>query len=128
MKVVIKQHPMYPVSFAETENLSRTETPMAEFRKLSCVIYCTGASALDALLAGLPSVRLRFADQVSIDVLPKNIGGAVADTAGIFDFVNNPAKPPEIVWRDLFSPVDYGVWASLLNTTVDLRPQRDHGS
>ncbi|MAI49168.1 MAG: hypothetical protein CMM16_01210 [Rhodospirillaceae bacterium] len=122
MKVVIKQHPMYPVSFAETENLSRTETSMAEFRKLSCVIYCTGASALDALLAGLPSVRLRFADQVSIDVLPKNIGGAVADTDGIFDFVNNPAKPPEIVWRDMFSPVDYGIWASLLKTTVDLRP------
>jgi len=120
-KIAIKQHPMYPVTFVENENLFRTETPMADFQKLSCVVYCTGASALDALLAGLPSVRLRFADQVSINVLPKNIGGAVADTDSISDFVNNPSQPSDIVWRDLFSPVDYGLWAKLLQTTT--RPE-----
>lgn len=117
-KVVLKQHPMYPVSFEESEFLSRTETPMAAFDALSSVIYCTGASALDALLAGIPSVRLRFADHVSIDVLPDNIDGAVADTTEIFDFANNPASPPDIVWRDLFSPVDYGKWAALLQTSA----------
>jgi len=120
-KIAIKQHPMYPVTFVENENLFRTETPMADFQKLSCVVYCTGASALDALLAGLPSARLRFADQVSINVLPKNIGGAVADTDSISDFVNNPSQPSDIVWRDLFSPVDYGLWAKLLQTTT--RPE-----
>ena len=121
-KVVVKQHPMYPVPFEQSEFLARTEIPMGKFQNLSCVIYCTGASALDALLAGLPSVRLRFADQVSIDVLPKNIGGAVADAAGIFDFVNNPTPPPEIVWRDLFSSVDYDKWATLLKTSVVSTP------
>lgn len=116
MKVVVKQHPMYPVSFGETGGLSRTEAPIGEFRALSCVIYCTGASALDAVLAGVPSVRLRFADQVSIDVLPRNIGGAVADGDEILDFLRRPAVLPDIVWRDLFSPVDYGKWAALLQT------------
>ena len=126
-KVVIKQHPMYPVTFAENANLRRTETPMAEFGKLSCVVYCTGASALDALFAGLPSVRLRFADQVSINVLPKSIGGTVADPDSIFDFVDNPPDAADVVWRDLFSPVDYEIWARLLKTGNKSDPQPDPG-
>lgn len=117
--VVVKQHPMYPISFAETDNLKRTETALAAYPSLSCVIYCTGASALDAILAGLPGVRLRFADQISIDVLPSDLQGAVADTSEILSFVRDPTQPTPVVWQDLFSPVDYGIWAELLKISCD---------
>ena len=112
--VAIKEHPMYPIAIAETQNLKRTETPLAAYPALSCVIYCTGASALDAMLAGIPSVRLRFADQISIDILPGDVQGAVADANEILSFVRAPVMPPAVVWRDLFSPVDYAIWAELL--------------
>jgi hypothetical protein len=118
-KVVVKQHPMYPISFAETDNLTRTETSLAEYPALSCVVYCTGASAVDALLAGVPGVRLRFADQISIDVLPNDVQGAVADVGEILSFVRDPVPPASVVWRDLFSPVDYRIWSKLLNISRD---------
>lgn len=117
--VAIKQHPMYPIAIAEAENLKRTETPLAAYPALSCVIYCTGASALDAMLAGIPSARLRFADQISIDILPADVQGAVADANEILSFVRAPVMPPAVVWRDLFSPVDYAIWAALLKIPCD---------
>jgi hypothetical protein len=114
-KVVVKQHPMYPISFAETDNLRRTEMPLGACPALSCVVYCTGASAVDALLAGVPGVRLRFADQISIDVLPNAVQGAVADVGEILSFVRDPVPSASVDWQDLFSPVDYRIWAQLLN-------------
>ena len=93
--------------------------PLGACPALSCVVYCTGASAVDALLAGIPGVRLRFADQISIDVLPNEVQGAVADVGEILSFVRDPVPSASVVWQDLFSPVDYRIWAQLLNISRD---------
>lgn len=116
LEVLVKQHPMYPVPFSETDMLQRTEKPLTEHSKLSTVIYATGAMGLDARLLGLPSVRLRFPDAISIDVLPAHIENPVSDEFEILDFCLNPSQPELLDWDRLFSDVNYNKWRSLLTS------------
>ncbi|HEB79970.1 MAG TPA: hypothetical protein ENI79_05805, partial [Rhodospirillales bacterium] len=50
-KTLVKEHPMYPLDFEEIPNLTRTKTPLQEQSGLSAVLYSTGTSGLEALLA-----------------------------------------------------------------------------
>lgn len=117
--VVVKQHPMYPIGFDESEFLKRTEKAIGDFKNLRRVVYSTGASAIDALMSGVPSIRLRFDNSVSIDVLPKNIKGEVADPAEILSALESVVPAPSVEWSQVFSPVNYQLWASLLKTSRD---------
>jgi len=118
-RVIVKQHPMYPVAFRETNWLSRTETRIADQEALACVIYSTGASGLDALLAGIPAIRLRFENFISIDALPSRLEGLVSDRHEITTLIEETLPPVNVNWSDLFSRVDFAFWARQLKTSAD---------
>lgn len=114
--LLVKEHPMYPVAFEETARLRRTDRQMAEQPALSAVLYATGAIALECLMAGVPCVRQRFEDRVSINVLPRKYRNPVADDAEIAECLGRLPPPPAVRWEDLYSAPDVAVWADLLKT------------
>ncbi len=89
LSVLVKEHPMYPFSFRETERLKRTEIPLAMQKKISSVVYATGATGLDARLLGLPAIRLRLPNAISIDVLPEGIRNPVSSEGKLLDACRN---------------------------------------
>ena len=107
---------MYPVNFEETPTLQRTQVAMTHQPALSAVLYSTGAIAVECLLAGVPCVRLRSADRVSINVLPSNLVNPVADEENIAERLRHLPNPTPIDWKALYSPPNYRVWADLLKT------------
>ncbi len=114
-RVIVKEHPMYPVRFEESELLSHTSTHMAEQTALSAVLYTTGASGLDAVLAGIPCIRLQLADQISINTLPAFSTALTADADTVVSVLDSAKAPEPADWHRIFSVPDIARWRLLLN-------------
>ncbi len=113
--VLVKEHPMYPLAFADEVNFSRTEIGMAGHPRLSAVLYSTGTSGLEALLLGLPAFRLLAEDRISIDVLPAGIATTAItldDLPGALDDAR-PISP--LPYESVLALVDMRVWKTMLN-------------
>jgi hypothetical protein len=117
-RVLFRDHPMYPVEVEEASNLQRASTGMLDQPALSAVVYSTGTSGLEAMLAGLPTIRFRPDDRVAVDVLPAGTGVPGATCATIVDILKNVGRPTPVDWEKIFAPVDYAIWHSeLLDST-----------
>ncbi|CAA7621800.1 hypothetical protein [Magnetospirillum sp. UT-4] len=114
-QVLVKEHPMYPLDFADRGCLRRTQTGIGGHAKLSAVLYATGASGLEALLLGLPAFRLLLADRISIDVLPAGIEAEAVTLDDLPHALEAAGAPPPLPYGQVLSPVDMGVWKRLLN-------------
>ena len=53
----------------ETKDITITKNTIPELDKISAVVYGTGASGLEGLLAGIPTFRIRSHEKVDINVL-----------------------------------------------------------
>lgn len=114
---LVKDHPMYPFAFAETDDVRRTTTPQAEHERLSAVFYGTGGSGIEALLAGIPTFRLLPADRVGIDTLPEGMAAVTVAAAELGAALDDPPPPPTDRWEDFFSPADIEGWRRLLSAS-----------
>lgn len=121
-RVLIKEHPMYPMRIDNDGAIARTDRPLAEQSGLSAVVYGTGTSGLDALLAGLPAIRLLAEDQIAISVLPKEIAIPAATADEIVDAVGRAERLEIRNWTQILAPVDMALWRSALAATA-----RTHG-
>lgn len=114
-KVLIKEHPMYPLDFEQTPNLRRTQRPMGEMDGISAVLFCTGTTGLEALLAGVPTYRLIMDDRISVNVLPSGFTvPAVTQETAAGALEENQIIPTHS-WEDVFSDVKIDLWRRLLD-------------
>jgi len=113
-RVLVREHPMYPVDWEEVANLNRVDTSLLEQKALSAVVYSTGTSGLEALLTGVPTIRFQPDDRVAVQVLPAGIDVPMANRATIEKAVERAVPPAPVSWDNLFAPVDYDTWHSLL--------------
>ena len=119
-RVLVKQHPMYPLSFEEGENLVRAEQPLAEQRNLSAVLYTTGTSGLEAVLMGIPGYRLMLEDRISIDVLPRGMATQAVTAGEAADAIlESRGERSSAAWDDILSDPDTALWKSLLFDDID---------
>ena len=124
-RFVVKNHPMYPFPFEETETLKQISTTIPQTDAIAAVLYSTGTPGLEGLLAGVPTFRLMPEDAVALDIMPdggdvrvvtaENLHGALADS--------NANLP--LAWADVMAPVDMEVWRRLLEPLVESDPE--HG-
>lgn len=112
-QVLVKEHPMYPLHFKETENLVRTQTPLPEQSGLSFVLYSTGTSGLEAVLNGLPTIRLLPEDRVAIDVLPKGIEIPTVTLSDLPDAIYDLPNPAPINWNQILTKPDTDFWREI---------------
>lgn len=114
-KVLVKEHPMYPIPFQEGGNLLRTDVPLRDQRGLSAVLYATGTSGLEALLAGLPTYRLMLEDRIAIDILPAQLKARAVTQETVVDALERPEPPPPVAREEIVAPVDMTRWRQWLS-------------
>jgi len=122
-RVLVKEHPMYPFAFAESDMLRRTNVPLTHQNGLSAVVYATGTSGLEAILAGIPTLRLLCEDRVSIDVLPAALTAVSAECGDLRAALAAVRPPRPVVQTDILAPVDWSLWRSLLDNDPSTKGQ-----
>jgi hypothetical protein len=120
--VLVKKHPMYPLPVQETENLKVTDTPLAGMTSVRLVVFTSGASGLDAVLAGLPAVRLQTSEFISINVLPAFVSVAPATLETLETAISAPPPPPDVPWDTILSEPDIDGWQALLRDDRKQQP------
>jgi hypothetical protein len=113
-KVLVKCHPMYPIAFSEVESLIRVETPLALQTGLSAVLFCTGASGLEAVLMGLPAYRLMLDDRIAINILPDSIKVPGVTLSNVTEQVIGNVSPQLVNWDTVLSEPEIKLWHTLL--------------
>ncbi len=114
LRFVIKDHPMTPFSFAKQPGMVSTDQPLTEHHGLAAVLYAATTVGLEAVLAGLPTIRFQPTGKVPTDPVPESIPlpGASAET--LEATLRAPAPPPSISHDDVFSPPRAEVWRRVL--------------
>ena len=115
LRVFVKPHPMYPISFIESKNLILAKRPLAEHQGLSAVLYATGASGLETILMGIPGYRLTLDDRIAIDVLPRGFSTQTVTVTNAAEAIfEGLAGISPAAWDNIFSDPNIGLWKSLL--------------
>ena len=109
-RFLVKDHPMYPYPFEETDDIHRTTQTIPENPGISAVLYGTGLSGLEGLLAGVPTFRLLPSNRLGIDTLPALCSTPTVSIDSFGETLDENPKPPTIAWDNLFCPVDIETW------------------
>ena len=109
-RFVVKDHPMYPFAFDETESIRRTTVPLQKQPGLAAVFVCTGAVGLEALLGGLPTIRLVPEGVIAQDILPRGITAVEVEGDGLADALAQAKPIPPRPWSEFLSPPDFALW------------------
>lgn len=112
--VLVKPHPMYPLPVPARTNMSETKTGLAAQTQLKLVVFASGASGLDAVLAGVPTVRLQVDGLISINVLPSFIDLTTTTLETLQAVIEQPPAPVNVEWDKILSDPDFDAWNQLL--------------
>jgi len=113
---IIKDHPMYPYDFAETEAIRRTPNTIPEQTGISAVLYATGTPGLEGLLAGVPSFRLLPNHAVALDIMPNGVSAKAVAADALESALTAAGAPPKLSWDDVMASVDFDFWRNVLST------------
>ena len=111
---LIKIHPLYPKKIMQSKNITITQIGLRDQKGVSALLYATGASGLEGLLAGLPTLRLRPADKVAINVLPEGIEPIIFSKENLAQTLSEAEKQDALDWKTIYSHVDIEMWRKLL--------------
>lgn len=114
IRFIVKDHPLYPIAFSETDTLVRTSLTIPESAGLRAIVYSTGTTGLEGLLAGVPTFRFLPADRIAPDILPDGVKVPEHPIAEIEGVLLSPEPPEPLDWATIMAPVDLGVWRSTL--------------
>ena len=113
---LIKNHPMTPYAFSETDTVRRTDQPLSRQSVLSAVVFAASTVGLESLIAGLPTFRFRPQSCMALDILPAGLKIGVVDADTLGCALKN-AQPENALRRDsFFADVDAGMWRKYLET------------
>ncbi|MCB2100606.1 MAG: hypothetical protein KDE22_07035 [Rhodobacterales bacterium] len=111
---VVRAHPMAPVALPARDNIAEADGPLGAQDGLSAVVYVATTVGLEAVLAGLPTLRFRPAAGVANDILPPGLDLPVAGAADLPGALAALGPPPSVRASDVFGPVDPALWDDLL--------------
>jgi hypothetical protein len=110
-RFLVKDHPMTPFRFADTDGVRRTDTPLPQCETGLCaVVYAGTAVGLEAILLGLPTVRFLPKAKIAVDVLPDGADAPTADASTLGAALARPKSPAPIARHTVFAPVDTAFW------------------
>ena len=113
-KFIVKMHPLYPQKIIESKDILITKNTIPEQDKISAVVYGTGASGLEGLLAGIPTFRLRLHDKVAVNVLPEGVDAVPFSVNELGEKLDKAVPPREVSWENIYAPVILDVWREQL--------------
>lgn len=113
--VLVKDHPMYPLAFDDSPGLRRTDVPFKDQPAVSAMLFATGTSALEAVLAGVPAARLQLADRVAIDILPRGVAMPAVTEETVVETFAGGLTVPHVAWDTVLADIDSDLWARLVH-------------
>jgi len=116
--VRVKEHPMYPLAFDETDRLKRTAQGIGDGEVYSGVLFTTGASGLEAVLAGVPAFRLLLEDRICVNILPCTIDVPTVTTDQVVGALAMAGDRPVVDWAEIFATPDLELWRKLLSADI----------
>lgn len=108
--VLMRDHPLFPVPFAESANFRRAPGPLPSMDGVRCVIFAATTVGLESLLAGLPTIRFIPSGCVAVDILPDFVRTPTAHSATVLTAVLDAVPPPPLQWTDVFAEPDLDFW------------------
>jgi len=117
----VKPHPMTPYQFSDGLGITTTDAQFFEQKQVSVVIYAASAVGLESVLAGMPTIRFRPSNRVSLDILPREISLPASGASGLEQCLREAEKPKGIDREDYFAPVSMGIWRKELGLQNDIR-------
>lgn len=113
-RFLVKDHPMTPYDFDETANVLRTDKPLNDHDAVAAVVYAATTVGLEAILAGLPTLRFRPKGRLALDVLPRGVNAPAVEEATLDAALISLPAPPSIRREEFFAPVDLTLWQQVL--------------
>ncbi len=114
-KFLVRDHPMYPISFVEDEWVRRAQGGLNSQQSVSAVVYAATTVGLEAVLLGLPTLRYIPQGCVALNILPNNVTVPTANSEELVAALDNLTPPPPLCRTEVFGPVDLAVWRDVLN-------------
>lgn len=111
---VVREHPMTPVGFAEGPGMARAAGPLSSMSEVRAVIFAATTVGLEAILAGVPTIRFVPTHTVANDVIPLGISVATACADNLAQVLTNAESPPALDQQAFFATVDLAAWERLL--------------
>jgi hypothetical protein len=111
---LLKVHPMTTLAFEDTEFLKRTTVSLQQQPGLSAVLYAASTVGLEALLAGLPTLRFIPTSTIAVDILSPPAAAVPVHAGNIEAALKNLQRPPKIPVEAIFSPPQLDVWQDAL--------------
>jgi hypothetical protein len=115
-RFVVKDHPMFPFAFTDTAGVERTMEQLSAQPAVSAVIYAATTVGLEAILAGIPTLRFRPRAKIAIDILPHGVTAPAVEAETMIEVLRNMSDPAMVAPTDIFAPVDLTVWRQALET------------
>lgn len=113
-RFLVRDHPMTPFTFVETEDVRRSPGPLNDQIAVSAVVYAATTVGLEARLAGLPTLRFRPEARISIDILPDDLAVPVTSPDHLARSLTELIPPPPCDRSDVFAAADPHVWRNIL--------------
>lgn len=115
--MLVKDHPLSPFPVTESPHFSHTRMPMSELPALRALIYCTGTSGLEGILAGIPTLRFIPEGGIALDILPAGMQVDSSSAVTLAGCLQSLPVPPRQNADTLFPPPDTDLWKTLLDLT-----------
>lgn len=109
-RFLVRDHPMSPVAFAHSPGIAQAEAPLSAQRGVAAVLYCATTVGLEAVLAGLPTLRFRPRCRVPTDPMPEGIEVPAASSDEIEEQLKSLQPSSAISKNSVFAPPDLDLW------------------
>ncbi len=113
-RFLIKQHPMSPIAFDDSDTIERTEISLGQHERLSAVLFAATTVGLESLLLGLPTLRFRSQHSFAIDIMPPGIKVDVADNDNLSKALDNLSHPAPLDRDMVLAEPAISLWTQVL--------------
>ncbi|WP_158699530.1 hypothetical protein [Magnetospirillum gryphiswaldense] len=113
-RVLVRDHPMSPFPFRPSLNLEHCAVPLPQVPAVSVVLYCITTVGLEAMLAGLPTIRFIPTSRPAVDISPEGYAVPCATAKSLAQVLAHPDAPPPLDRQRVFAPINHQRWRALL--------------
>jgi hypothetical protein len=106
---------MTPFAFSDSPGVARTDQPLESQQAVSAVVYAATTVGLEAVLAGLPTLRFRPGGRIALDILPDGVHVPAVESETLDDALDSLRNPAPVDPARIFAPVDLAAWRAALD-------------
>ena len=117
MLFLVKDHPLSPYLFEDSPHFTHTQLPLEQLPPLRVLIYCTGTTGLEGLLAQIPTIRFIPNGGIALDILPRSMQVTSVAASELAAAMENLPVPETMNAEKLFPPPNVEKWRALFSAT-----------